>query len=107
MLGLHFPPLIINLFSTFYGQTLFLGFYQAQFVSAYPTQSRANLLTQGRAEEMYNVYCKVSNKENGQLMLKRPKLPNGFQGKVFKSNMKGEGCGMPNQLMDIFLIGWW
>ena len=31
------------------------------------------------------------SKENGQLMLKRPKLPKGFPGRGFKGKAKGEG----------------
>ena len=51
-----------------------------------PARSKANLLTLGCGEGKYSVYCKAPNvgpsKENGQLMRKRPKLPNGFQGSV-------------------------
>ena len=38
-------------------------------------------------------------------MLKRPELPSGFQGKVFKDRVGG-GV-LCDQLMDIPLIGWW
>ena len=51
--------------------------------------------------------CRSPSKEKGQLMLKRPELPYGFQGRVFKGNIRGEGCRMPDQLLDILLIGWW
>ena len=36
--------------------------------------------------------CRVSSKENRQLMLKRPEHPDGFQAKVFKE-YEGEGVG--------------
>ena len=39
-------------------------------------------------------------------MLKRPELPGGFQGNVFKDG-EGEGCRMCDQLMDVLLTGWW
>lgn len=40
-------------------------------------------------------------------MLKRPKLLEVFQGKVFKDRVKEGGCAMCDQLIDILLIGWW
>ena len=46
------------------------------------------------------------SKEDGQLMLKRPEFPGGFQGRVFKGNIRGECCRVPDQLADILLIGW-
>ena len=49
-----------------------------------PVCSKANLLTPGYGEGKYSAYCRAPSKENGQLMLKRPKLPNGFQGRGFK-----------------------
>ena len=47
------------------------------------------------------------NKESRQLMLKRPKLPKGFQGEVFKDKVRAGGCGVCDQLVGVFLIGWW
>ena len=38
---------------------------------------------------------------------KRPELPSGFQGKVFKDRVRERGCRECNQLMDIVLIAWW
>ena len=35
-----------------------------------------------------------SNQGNGQLMLKRPRLLDGFQGRTFKGNICGEGCSV-------------
>ena len=73
-----------------------------------PTRSKANPLTLGCGEGKHRVFSKASNmgpsKKNGQLMLKRPKVPNGFQGSVFKDSVKGEGWRVPDQLMDFFLL---
>ena len=69
--------------------------------------SKTNLLTPGCGEGKYSVYCRVPSKENKQLVLKRPELPNGFQGRVFKSNIRGVGCRVPDQLVDVPLIAWW
>ena len=33
------------------------------------------------------------SKENGQLMLKRPKVPDGFQGRVFKGKVRERVSG--------------
>lgn len=51
--------------------------------------------------------CRVPSKENGQLMLKRPELLDGFLRRVFKGNIWSEGCKVPEQLVDILPIGWW
>ena len=54
--------------------------------------SKANLLTPG--EKKVQHLLQVPSKENGQLMLKGPELPDGFQGRVFKDSV-GErvlGC---------------
>ena len=47
------------------------------------------------------------SKKSRQLVLKRPKLPEGSQGKVFKDRVEEEGCGMCDQLVYILLTGWW
>ena len=39
-------------------------------------------------------------------MLKRLKLLEGFQGKVFKDRVRERFAGYCDQLMDILLIGW-
>ena len=36
--------------------------------------------------------CRVQSKENGQLVLRRPKHSNGFQGRVLKGNIWGKDC---------------
>ena len=43
----------------------------------------------------------------GQLAIKRPEPPEGFQGKVFKDRVREGGCGECGQLVDLLLIGWW
>ena len=45
----------------------------------------------------------VPSQENGQLMLKRPKLLSGFQGSVLKGNIRGKDCRM----CDFLLGGSW
>lgn len=67
--------------------------------------SKANPLSVGCAEAKYSVYCRATNKQNRQLMLKRLKLPNSFQRKVFKGRVKGEGHMVCDHLMDTFLMG--
>ena len=51
----------------------------------------SNLLTLDHGKVRYSVYCKTSkmgpSKENGQLVLKRPGLPDGFQERDFKNCM--------------------
>ena len=44
-----------------------------------PQCSKVNLLTPGWGEGKISVYCRAPSKQNGQLMLKRPKVPDGFQ----------------------------
>ena len=53
-----------------------------------PVHSEANLLTLRCGEAKYNVYCRALSKESRQLVLKRPELPEGFQGKVFKDRVR-------------------
>ena len=48
------------------------------------------------------------SKESRQLVLKRPQIPSGFQGKVFKNTVKEGVCGCVDKLMDILVMGcWW
>ena len=42
-------------------------------------------------------------KKNRQLMLKKPKLLDGFRGRVLIGKICGEGC----KACDLPLIGWW
>ena len=57
-----------------------------------PACSKVNLLTPGRGEGRCRLIARPS-REYGQLMLKRPELPDGFQGKVFKDSVKERGVG--------------
>ena len=52
-----------------------------------PVYWQANLLTLGRGEGKCSVYCRPT-KEFRQLVFKRPKLLEGFQGKVFKDRVR-------------------
>ena len=54
----------------------------------------------GCGEGKYSVYCRGTNKEDGQLVFKRLIFPNGFQ-----CNIRGEGPRVCDQLLDILLIG--
>ena len=51
-----------------------------------------------------NVGAEHQSKESRQLVLKRPELTKGFQGKVLKDKVRESG-GVCDQLMDLFLIG--
>lgn len=42
-----------------------------------------------------------------QLVVVRPKLPSDFQEKVLKDRIGERGCRVCDQLVDVFLIGWW
>lgn len=59
--------------------------------------SKTNLLTLHCGEEKCRVDCKATNmepsKENGQLGLRRPELPSGSQGSVFKGKVKRRVLG--------------
>ena len=48
----------------------------------------------------------MPSKESRQLVLKKSELTEGFQGKVFKDRVRKRDCGVYDQLVDIFLIGW-
>ena len=71
-----------------------------------PMNSKANLLTPACVEGQYSVYCRVPSKENRQLMLKRPKLPDGFQGRGFKGSVREGTAGYMISLCKILrLVG--
>ena len=65
-----------------------LGLLPNQAWVCSPTHSKTNLLTLGCGEGKHNIDCRAPSKENGQLMLKRPKLPDGFQGRGFKGRVR-------------------
>ena len=52
-----------------------------------------------------SVYCRPQARSPGQLVLKRPKFPEGFQRKVYRDRVGEGGCGVCDQLVDILLIG--
>ena len=45
------------------------------------------------------------SKLSRQLVLKRPKLPRGFEGKVSKDRVREEGCGEYDQLVEVLQTG--
>ena len=59
-----------------------------------PSAQQSQSTNTGCGDGKHSIYCKALNmgpsKENRQLMLKRPKFPSGFQGRVFKGEV--EGC---------------
>ena len=72
-------------------------FCQTKLRSAHLICSKANLLTPNCGEGECSIYCKLPkwspSKENWQLMLKRPKILNGFQRRDFKSTMRERVVG--------------
>ena len=69
-----------------------------------PTCSKAKLLTLGWREGNCSGYCRVPSRKSRKLVLNRPKLPNGFQGMLLKTEW---GMRKYDQLRDILLISWW
>ena len=58
--------------------------------------------------EWRKVYCRGHARRMQWLMLKRPKLPNGCQGSIFKGKMReGGGHRVCDQLVYKSFIGWW
>ena len=55
--------------------------------------NKANLLTPGCGEGKYNLYCRAPSTEKGQLKLKGPELPNGFQERDFKGTVRERTAG--------------
>ena len=52
-----------------------------------------NLLIMGCDEEKNSIDCRGASKDNRQLMLQRPNLPDGFQGKGFQDGVR-EGAAV-------------
>ena len=73
-----------------------LSCYPTKLGSAGPMRSKAKQLTLDSEDEKNSVSHKVpsigSSKENGQLILQRPELPDDFQERIFKDRIWGEGC---------------
>lgn len=59
----------------------------------FPEGNKADLLMPGCGKGKCGIYYKTPSKESRQLVLQRPKLPDGFQGTIFKDRVKEEGCG--------------
>ena len=80
-----------------------------------PERSEANLRTPGIPRQWSQPtdtalwWRKVQepSEQSRQLVLERPVLPGGVQGKVFKGMVSRRGYGVCDQLADILLIGWW
>ena len=70
----------------------------------FPTHSKANLLIPGCGEGKCSIYCRAPRKESRQLAFKRPKLPEGFQEKVFKDRVREAGCGYVISLWTLFWL---
>ena len=71
--------------------------------------NKANLLTPGCGEGKYNLYCRAPSTEKGQLKLKGPELPNGFQERDFKGTVRERtaGCMIScAQFLDWLASGW-
>ena len=79
--------------------------YWTELGSACLTCSKANLLTLGCSEGKYNVYCRA--KWEWAAHAQKTWTPWWLQGRVFKGNIRGEVCRVPEQLVDILLIHWW
>lgn len=71
------------------------------------TLSKANLSHQVVVKEKCSIYHREPSSLSGQLMLKRPKFPNGVQGTIFEDRVGRAVAGCTISL-DILLIGgWW
>ena len=72
----------------------------------FPVCSKASPLMPGCGDGKHSIYCRAPSKENGQFMLKRSKLPDGFQGRGFKgSQCEGGGCRVRDELVHNYQIG--
>ena len=67
-------------------------------------RSKANLLTLGCAEGKCSIYCRHQTRSPRQLVLKTPKLPDGFQQSIFKDQMREGHPRIDDQLMQNSLI---
>ena len=70
------------------------------------TLSKANLSHQVVVKEKCSIYHREPSSLSGQLMLKRPKFPNGVQGTIFEDRVGRAVAGCTISL-DILLIGGW
>lgn len=77
----HMPALYQH-----YTRRIWAFCYWAKLGSTHP-HGKTNLLTSVVVRKVQH-YCRTPSRENGWLMLKRPKLPKGFQGRDFKGKLK-------------------
>ena len=71
-----------------------------------PARSKASLLTCSCCEGKCSIYFRAPSKEYRWLMLKRPELPGGFQGKVFEDRVRERIAGCIISLWTFFwLVG--
>ena len=68
--------------------------YRTKFGSTLLCAVKPNLLSPHCGDRKYSVYCRAPSKKNGQLMLKRPKFPEGFQERVVKDSVSEGAAGM-------------
>ena len=67
--------------------------YPIELGSARPYPVKPVYWHQVTVKESAAIYCRVPSQESRQLVLRRPELSNGFQGKVFKDRMRGRVAG--------------
>ena len=67
--------------------------YQTAFGSSGPLHSKANQRTPGCGKESTAFIAGCPSKENGQLMLKKPEILDGFQDSVFKDSVRERFSG--------------
>ena len=56
-------------------------------------------------EAKCNVYCRLQARSPEKLVLKCPKHPEDFEGKVYKDRVREGACDTCDQFVDILLIG--
>ena len=67
--------------------------------------SKVDLLMEACSEAKCSVYCKISDQSSGQLMLRKPELPSGFQGDIFKVQVRKGSPRICDQLVHNSLTG--
>jgi len=77
--------------------------YRTELESVHLMYSKANLLMWGCGETPCKVPDRGPSKENGQLLLQRSELPDGFRARFFKDKVS---CKVHDQLGHILLTGW-
>lgn len=68
-------------------------------------RSKVDLLMEACSEAKCSVYCKISDQSSGQLMLRKPELPSGFQGDIFKVQVRKGSPRICDQLVHNSLTG--